>query len=63
MINTENQQWPLEWGQSETVDGFNFDLGVHLKGGEYFFAPSISCSDLIFLINQLFLILHLQTNL
>ena len=36
------QKWPLEWGQPETTDEFNFELWVHLKGGEYFFAPSIS---------------------
>jgi Dyp-type peroxidase family len=39
---TRNQQWPEQWGKPETKTGFDFKLWVHLKGGEYFFAPSIS---------------------
>ena len=35
------QQWPLHWGQSEKR-GFDFNLWVQFKGGDYFFAPSIS---------------------
>jgi Dyp-type peroxidase family len=37
------QQWPKKWGEAETVEGFDFPLWVHMKGGEYFFAPSMSC--------------------
>ncbi|MCC5669918.1 Dyp-type peroxidase [Nostoc sp. CHAB 5784] len=37
-----NQKWPKKWGEAETIDGFNFPSWVHLKGGEYFFSPSIS---------------------
>lgn len=36
------QKWPLKWGEPETTDQFDFQLWVHMKGGEYFFAPSIS---------------------
>jgi Dyp-type peroxidase family len=34
------QQWPLNWGGAETR-GFDFSGFVRLKGGEFFFAPSI----------------------
>lgn len=40
-----NQKWPVAWGKPEKSDQsntFNFGLWVHMKGGEYFFAPSIS---------------------
>jgi Dyp-type peroxidase family len=37
-----NQKWPTAWGEPETIEGFDFKLWVHMKGGEYFFAPSIS---------------------
>ncbi|MBD2386122.1 Dyp-type peroxidase [Cylindrospermum sp. FACHB-282] len=40
--DARNQKWPIKWGEPETKPGFNFQLWVHLKGGEYFFAPSIS---------------------
>jgi Dyp-type peroxidase family len=35
------QKWPEIWGQPETVD-YEFKLWVNMKGGEYFFTPSIS---------------------
>ena len=35
------QKWPTKWGGTETID-FNFGSYVKFKGGEYFFAPSIS---------------------
>jgi Dyp-type peroxidase family len=35
------QHWPTHWGGGETRE-FNFPLPVSMKGGEYFFAPSIS---------------------
>ncbi|MGL5197310.1 MAG: Dyp-type peroxidase, partial [Chroococcales cyanobacterium] len=35
------QKWPKKWGESETED-YDFQLRVTLKGGEYFFAPSMS---------------------
>lgn len=35
------QKWPTKWGGTETID-FNFGNYVKFKGGEYFFAPSIS---------------------
>jgi Dyp-type peroxidase family len=35
------QHWPVEWGQPHK-DEFNFSGFVTMKGGEYFFAPSIS---------------------
>lgn len=34
------QKWPKKWGESETQD-YDFQLWVTMKGGEYFFAPSI----------------------
>lgn len=34
-------QWPVKWGES-TVKECGFSLWVNMKGGEYFFAPSIS---------------------
>lgn len=47
---TGNHQWIKKWGDPETIaerDFFSqefdgFKIWVHLKGGEYFFAPSIS---------------------
>ncbi|HEY0085487.1 MAG TPA: hypothetical protein VGB65_06215 [Allosphingosinicella sp.] len=38
----ETQRWPKKWGE-ETAGrkSFNFEAAVTLKGGEYFFAPSI----------------------
>ncbi|WP_013334260.1 Dyp-type peroxidase [Gloeothece verrucosa] len=36
-----NQKWPKEWGKPEKVD-YTFKLWAFMKGGEYFFAPSIS---------------------
>ncbi|WP_392530912.1 Dyp-type peroxidase [Nostoc sp. C117] len=38
---TGSQKWPIKWGESETMD-YNFQKWVKMKGGEYFFAPSIS---------------------
>jgi len=37
------QQWPCEWaGKNRKTQPFDFQGFVTLKGGEYFFAPSIS---------------------
>ena len=36
-----SQKWPKKWGESETMD-YDFQQWVTMKGGEYFFAPSIS---------------------
>jgi len=38
---SQAQDWPVEWGQPATAQ-FDFQRFVTLKGGEYFFAPSIS---------------------
>lgn len=35
------QKWPKEWGQPDTVQ-FDFSNFVTMKGGEFFFAPSMS---------------------
>ncbi len=35
------QQWPKKWGEDE-IQEYSFKLWVFMKGGEYFFAPSIS---------------------
>ncbi|ABA23795.1 probable peroxidase [Trichormus variabilis ATCC 29413] len=35
------QKWPKKWGEPETEE-YNFKLWINMKGGEYFFAPSIS---------------------
>ena len=35
------QQWQKEWGEPETEE-YMFKLWAFMKGGEYFFAPSIS---------------------
>jgi Dyp-type peroxidase family len=35
------QKWPTQWGKPETKD-YSFKLWITMKGGEYFFAPSIS---------------------
>ncbi len=38
----EAQRWPKRWGdKSAGKKSFNFESAVTLKGGEYFFAPSI----------------------
>lgn len=38
----EPQDWPVTWGDSGgETQAFNFDAAVSLRGGEYFFAPSI----------------------
>ena len=34
------QKWPRQWSKRGTTT-FDFDLYVTLKGGEYFFAPSM----------------------
>jgi Dyp-type peroxidase family len=36
-----SQKWPTQWGSNNTQE-YNFKLWVKMKGGEYFFAPSIS---------------------
>ena len=36
------QQWHLTWGVKEAKKPFNFKCAVTLKGGEYFFTPSIA---------------------
>lgn len=35
------QKWPKKWGEAETQD-YKFKLWAFMKGGEYFFAPSLS---------------------
>ncbi|MDF5710285.1 MAG: Dyp-type peroxidase [Nostoc sp. S4] len=35
------QKWPEKWGESKTKE-YEFKLPVKMKGGEYFFAPSLS---------------------
>lgn len=35
------QKWSKKWGESETEE-YDFSLWVTMKGGEYFFAPSVS---------------------
>ncbi len=35
------QQWPVKWGELDVVD-YDFSLRVKMKGGEYFFTPSVS---------------------
>src|SRR5262245_29654761 len=37
----EAQDWPINWGEGDRAS-FSFSSFVKLKGGEYFFAPSIS---------------------
>jgi Dyp-type peroxidase family len=39
---SEYQKWHLNWGVNEGVKAFNFESSVVLKGGEFFFTPSIS---------------------
>ena len=34
-------KWPKKWGETDTVD-YPFQKSITMKGGEYFFAPSIS---------------------
>ena len=39
----ESQRWPKKWGDHDAGrKTFNFESAVTLKGGEYFFAPSLS---------------------
>jgi deferrochelatase/peroxidase EfeB len=38
----EAQRWPKAWGKKDAgKKAFNFESAVTLKGGEYFFAPSL----------------------
>lgn len=39
---SEYQKWHLIWGSNEGKKAFNFESAVVLKGGEFFFTPSIS---------------------
>ncbi len=40
-------KWPKKWGEADTIE-YGFDISVTMKGGEYFFAPSISfLTDLV----------------
>jgi hypothetical protein len=39
---TGGQKWPKEWGKKDDTVQFDFFHFVTLKGGEFFFAPSIS---------------------
>jgi hypothetical protein len=40
--NGEAQRWPKAWDNADAgTKAFNFDAAVSLRGGEYFFAPSI----------------------
>lgn len=38
---TNQHFWPKQWDQAD-FQAFNFTLWIRMKGGEYFFAPSIS---------------------
>lgn len=38
---TGSQKWPKQWGKDAKED-YSFTLWVFMKGGEYFFTPSIS---------------------
>jgi Dyp-type peroxidase family len=40
-MNAQPQQWPAKWDKDDKLNGFSFPSTVTLKGGEYFFAPSI----------------------
>jgi hypothetical protein len=40
-IYYEGQYWIIHWGE-EPKEQFNFGKYVHLRGGEYFFLPSIT---------------------
>jgi Dyp-type peroxidase family len=42
--NASAQQWPVEWGGAATKP-FSFAGFVHMKGGEFFFAPSMAFFD------------------
>ena len=35
------QHWPKEWGDAAKTGSFDFSHFVTMKGGEYFFAPSL----------------------
>ena len=38
----EAQRWPKEWDNAERgTKSFNVEAAVSLRGGEYFFAPSL----------------------
>ena len=38
----EKQRWPKKWNnEAAGTEKFNFEAAVTLKGGEYFFAPSL----------------------
>ncbi|HEY9597244.1 MAG TPA: peroxidase, partial [Cyanophyceae cyanobacterium] len=37
----QEQNWPKQWGKNDNVS-FQFANFVRMKGGEFFFAPSIS---------------------
>ena len=39
---SEYQKWHLNWGVDEGKKAFNFESCVVLKGGEFFFTPSLS---------------------
>ena len=39
--NARPQHWPSHWDGHNTVDSFRFSGAVTLKGGAYFFAPSL----------------------
>lgn len=41
--STGNVKWPVTWGDPSTEEKeYDFTHWVHMKGGEYFFAPSLS---------------------
>jgi len=40
--NIEEQRWPKKWGDPKAeTKAFSFDSTITLRGGEYFFAPSL----------------------
>ncbi len=38
--NEGGQSWPIQYGSKEEIE-FNFAGHIKMKGGEYFFTPSI----------------------
>jgi Dyp-type peroxidase family len=38
----EGQRWPRRWGEPDDTLNFDFSRFVQMRGGEYFYAPSLS---------------------
>jgi Dyp-type peroxidase family len=41
------QRWPMQWGDNDQHKQFDFSSCVALRGGEYFFAPSLSFANVL----------------